>query len=465
MLQTLLGVAQEATTATSSTAAHYWIAAAIFIGVYVLIISEKIEKTKAALLGAALVVGLGVVTQTEAFYSERLGIDYNVVFLLISMMIIVNITGRSGVFEWAAIKIAKAAQGKPARIVAFFVIATAVTSAFLDNVTTVLLIAPVTLMIAEKLEIDPIPLLVLEALSSNIGGTATLIGDPPNIMIGSKVGLSFGAFINHLAPAVAVMLAAMVLVTHMFYGKRLRVDAQKRLEVLAIDENTLIRDRRLMKKSLIVTGLTVLGFLLHSVLHIEPATIALCGAIALMTISGIDAHKTLQEVEWTSIFFFIGLFIIVGGVVKVGLIEDLSRVVIQITNPTKDDMLITSMVMLWFSGITSGIIDNIPYVATMIPLIMDMGNTVLGQGGAIDPTNTAILHHPVLMPVWWSLALGACLGGNMTPIGASANVVVLGIAKKAGHHVSFTRFMAFGVPVTFLTLVISTIYVYFRYYY
>ncbi len=446
--------------AIPATAAHYWIAAAIFVGVYVLIISEKVEKTKAALLGAGLTVGLGLMTQTEAFYSERLGIDYNVVFLLISMMIIVNITGRSGVFEWAAIKIAKAAKGQPARIVAFFVIATAVTSACLDNVTTVLLLAPVTLMIAEKLDIDPVPLLVLEALSSNIGGTATLIGDPPNIMIGSKIGFSFGDFIRHLAPAVVVMLAAMVLVTHLLYGRKLRVSDERRLEVLAIDENSLIRDRVLMKKSLIVTGLTVLGFLLHSVIHIEPATIALCGAIALMVVSGIDAHKSLHEVEWTSIFFFIGLFIVVGGVVKVGLIEDLSRVVIDLTDPTKDDMFVTSMVMLWFSGIASGIIDNIPYVATMIPLISDMGQTVLGDGAG----GTNVLHHPVLMPVWWSLALGACLGGNMTPIGASANVVVLGIAKKAGHHVSFLRFMAVGAPITFMTLVISTIYVYLRYY-
>ena len=459
MLHTLLASAPEVAPDVSTSTAQYWIAATIFVGVYVLIISEKIEKTKAALLGAALTIGLGLMTQTEAFYSERLGIDYNVVFLLISMMIIVNITGRSGVFEWAAIKIAKAARGQPARIVAFFVIATAVTSAFLDNVTTVLLVAPVTLMIADKLDIDPVPLLVLEALSSNIGGTATLIGDPPNIMIGSKIGLSFGAFMVHLAPVVLVMLAAMVLATHMFYGKRLRVDEQKRREVLAIDENTLIRDRRLMKRSLIVTGLTVLGFLLHSALHIEPATIALCGAITLMTVSGIDAHKTLHEVEWTSIFFFIGLFIVVGGIVKVGIVEDLSRIVINLTNPTKDDMLVTSMVMLWFSGITSGIIDNIPYVATMIPLISEMGYTVLGDG-----TVREILHDPVLMPVWWSLALGACLGGNMTPIGASANVVVLGIAKKAGHHVSFLRFMAAGVPITFVTLVISTIYVYLRYY-
>lgn len=457
MLATLLAVAPEAPD-VSTTTAQYWIAATIFVGVYVLIISEKIEKTKAALLGAGLVIGLGLMTQTEAFYSERLGIDYNVVFLLISMMIIVNITGRSGVFEWAAVKIAKIAKGRPPRIVAFFVLATAVTSALLDNVTTVLLVAPVTLMIAEKLEIDPVPLLVLEAISSNIGGTATLIGDPPNIMIGSKVGLSFGAFVQHLAPAVAIMLAVTVLATHLLYGKKLRVDEQRRLEVLAIDENTLIRDHKLMKKSLIVTGLTVLGFLLHGALHVEPATIALCGAVVLMTVSGIDAHKTLHEVEWTSIFFFIGLFIVVGGVVKVGIIEDLSRVVITLTDPTRDDMLVTSMVMLWFSGITSGIIDNIPYVATMIPLVSEMGQTILGEGG------TEILHHPVLMPVWWSLALGACLGGNLTPIGASANVVVLGVAKKAGHHVSFLRFMAVGVPVTLLTLVISTIYVYLRYY-
>lgn len=459
MLHTLFAVAPELGSEAATSAAAYWVAAAIFVGVYVLIIAEVIEKTKAALVGAALMVGLGLITQSEAFYSEQFGIDYNVIFLLISMMIIVNITGRSGVFEWAAIKIAKAAKGRPARIVAFFVLATAVTSALLDNVTTVLLVAPVTLMIADKLEIDPIPLLVLEALSSNVGGTATLVGDPPNIMIGSKIGLSFGEFLYHLGPVVVVMLAVMVLVTHLLYGKKLRVTEQKRREVLAIDENTLIRDRTLMRRSLIITGLTVLGFLLHSALNLEPATVALCGAVTLMLVSGIEAHKTLAEVEWPSIFFFIGLFIVVGGIVKVGIIEDLSRVVINLTNPTPDGMLVTSMVMLWFSGITSGIIDNIPYVATMIPLISEMGYTVLGEGSVSE-----ILHHPVMMPVWWSLALGACLGGNMTPIGASANVVVLGVAKKAGHHVSFLRFMAAGVPVTVMTLVLSTIYVFLRYY-
>jgi Na+/H+ antiporter NhaD/arsenite permease-like protein len=462
MLSELLLASAHAVSGPASPS-HYWLAAAIFAGVYVLIISEKIEKTKAALIGAALVLGIGIVSQQEAFFSEHLGIDYNVIFLLISMMIIVNVMGRSGVFEWAAIRIAKLAGGRPPLIIAFFVLATALASALLDNVTTVLLVAPVTLMIADKLEIDPVPILVLEALASNIGGTATLIGDPPNIMIGSKVGIGFSAFITELGPIVAIMLAAMVGAVHLLYGKKLRVTEEKRREILDIDENTLIRDHSLMRKSLVIVSMTIAGFMLHGVTHIEPATIALCGAIAMMVVSGFDAHKILHEVEWTSIFFFIGLFIVVGGVVKVNLIEDLSRVVIELTGPTKDDMFITSMVMLWFSGIASGIIDNIPYVATMIPLISDMGVAVLGTGAAGED-HAELLHHATLMPVWWSLALGACLGGNMTPIGASANVVVLGIAKKAGHHVSFLRFTAVGAPVTFLTLAASTVYVYLRYY-
>ena len=460
MIATLL--ANAATHAVSSQ--HYWLAAIIFLGVYALIISEKLEKTKAALLGAIGILGLGILDQQEAFYSEHLGIDYNVIFLLISMMIIVNTMGKSGVFEWAAVKIAKVAKGNPSVILALFLFATAITSALLDNVTTVMLVAPVTLMIADKLDLDPVPMLVLEALASNIGGTATLIGDPPNIMVGSKVGIGFSDFVVHLGPIVMVMLCAMILACHLLYGRKFKVDEAKRREVLAIDERTLIRDAKLMRRSLLVTGATIVGFLLHGTLHIEPATIALCGAVTLMVVTNADTHKTLLELEWPSIFFFIGLFIVVGGVVKVGLVTQLSQVVINLTGPTADSMMTTSMVMLWFSGIASGIIDNIPYVATMIPLITEMGQQVLGPTMPADATTHDIMHHATLMPVWWTLALGACLGGNATPIGASANVVVLGIAKKAGYHISFMRFVAVGTPVTLITLAMSTVYVYLRYF-
>ncbi|MCB1045005.1 MAG: ArsB/NhaD family transporter [Acidobacteria bacterium] len=443
----------------------YWLATAIFALSYAIIVSEKVHKTKVALMGAALMIGLPILTQHEAFHTEKYGIDYNVVFLLISMMILINIMSKSGIFEWVAIRSVKMADGKPMRIMLLFVVVTAFSSAFLDNVTTVLLIAPVTLLVADELEIDPIPFLIAEAISSNIGGTATLIGDPPNLMVASKAKLTFGDFIIHLTPIVLLMVAAYMFILWFMFRKRLKVTEENRLRVMNMDERRLIRDHSLVKKSLIVMGATIAGFALHGVLHMEPATVALLGAAVLLLISGDDPHHTLAEVEWPTIFFFIGLFIIVGGVVKVGLISDMSAFMIDVTNPSEDSMLFTTMVMLWFSGIGSAIVDNIPFVATMIPLVLDMANTVFHQG-ALDISNlpAETLHHPTLIPVWWALALGACLGGNGSPIGASANVIVIGIAEKAGKPISFTKFLAYGFPVMLFTLVIATIYVYLRYY-
>lgn len=443
----------------------YWLAATIFVTVYVLIISEKVDKTKAALLAGTLMMALPVLTQQEAFYSDRVGIDYNVIFLLIGMMIMVGIMGRSGAFGWAAIWAAKLAKGEPGRILIYFVLLTALASALLDNVTTVMLMAPVTLLIADELEIDPVPFLVAEALASNIGGTATLIGDPPNIMIGSKAQFGFMDFIVHMAPAVAVMLVGLLVVVWFMFGSKMKVNEKQRLRVMAMEPRHLIKDKGLVIKSSVVLTLTILGFTLHSALHIEPATIALVGAAVLLFITPVEPHEAFTDVEWPTIFFFIGLFLTVGGIVKVGVVKDLSSVVIGLTDPSQTDMFLTSMVLLWFSGIASSVIDNIPYVATMIPLVQNMANDVFlagaGDAGAL-PLST--MHHPVLLPVWWSLALGACLGGNGTPIGASANVVVLGLAAKAGHPISFLRFMRYGVPVTLMTLVIATLYVWLRYY-
>lgn len=443
----------------------YWLATAIFVSVYVLIISEKVDKTKAALLAGTLMVALSVLTQEEAFYSDRLGIDYNVIFLLIGMMIMVSIMGRSGAFGWAAIWAAKLAGGEPRRILVSFVVLTALASALLDNVTTVMLIGPVTLLIADELEIDPVPFLVAEALASNIGGTATLIGDPPNIMIGSKAQFGFMDFVVHLAPAVAVMLVGLVFVVLWMFGSKMQVSEEKRLRVMAMEPGDLVRDRALVVKSGVVIGLVIVGFTVHGVLHVEPATLALTGAAVLLFITATDPHDILREVEWPTIFFFIGLFLTVGGIVKVGVVKDLSSVVIGVTDPTSSDTLLTSVVMLWFSGIASSVVDNIPYVATMIPLVQNMANDIF-HGGAADPgaLPLATLHHPVMLPVWWSLALGACLGGNGSPIGASANVVVIGLAQKAGHTISFLRFVRYGVPVTVMTLAIATAYVWLRYY-
>lgn len=447
----------------AASSVQYWAACAVFIVSLALIVSEKVHKTKVALLGAAIILLTGITSQDEAFYSHHLGIDYNVIFLLIAMMIMINVLGRSGAFEWCAVRLAKAAQGRPYPIMVMFVVFTAVFSAILDNVTTVLLFAPVTLLLADELELDPVPFLIVEALASNVGGTATLIGDPPNLIIASRSQLSFMDFLVNLAPAMLVMLGALILVTRLLFGK-MSVDEERRRHVLQMDESKLIKDPALVRKSVVVLGLTTVGFMLHGVLHLEPATIALGGAAVLLLISKLDPHEILAEVEWPTIFFFIGLFIIIGGVVKVGMVGDLAQFVIQLTEPTQTSMLGTSMVILWFSGILSAFLDNIPYVATMAPLVTGMADAVFHQGTAGSQLPLETLHHPVLLPVWWSLALGSCLGGNGSPIGASANLVVLGVAERAGRKVSFMRFVAYGMPVMLLTLAISTVYVYLRYY-
>lgn len=448
--------------ASSSGALQYWLACTIFAASFLVIASEKIHKTKVALFGGALVLGLGIVSQEEAFHSLRLGIDHSVIFLLIGMMVIISILGRSGIFEWSAVKLAKIANGRPFPIMVLFLLFTAVFSALLDNVTTVLLFAPVTLLIADELEIDPIPFLIVEALASNVGGTATLIGDPPNLIIASRSKLGFMDFVTNLGPAVVVMLVALVGVTWVLFRKKLVVDQERRQHILSMNEAKLIRDPALVKKSVGVLIFVVLGFATHGWTHIEPATIALLGASVLLLLSKLDPHEILAEVEWPTIFFFIGLFILVGSVVKVGFISELSKLVIDLTGPTETSMFATSMVLLWFSGIVSAFLDNIPYVATMAPLVTEMAGTVFNGGP--EHLTPETLHHPVLMPVWWALALGSCLGGNGTPIGASANVVVLGIAERAGQKISFLKFMAYGMPVMLMTLLISTGYLYLRYY-
>lgn len=440
----------------------FWTATAIFLVAYALIISEKIHKTKVALFGAALTLITKVLFQHEAFSDVDLGVDWNVIFLLISMMIIINIMTKTGVFQYVAIKCAKVAKGEPFRIMTLFAIITAIGSAFLDNVTTVLLLVPVTLLIAEQLEINPIPYLITEALASNIGGTATLIGDPPNIMIASKAGLSFMDFIYHLTPAIIIIFIFWMLAWKIVFGKRLHVREELKKRVMSLQEKEQIKDPVLLKKSLVVLGLTILGFMLHGAFHYEPATVALMGATTLLLISGEEPHSILAEVEWLTIFFFIGLFIIIGGIVKVGLVENMSRAMIAVTNPQPHDMTILAMVMLWFSAVGSAIVDNIPFVATMNPLLIDMIHKIYGlEAGA---ATTEHIQHLAMMPVWWSLALGACLGGNGSPIGASANVIVVGLSEKAGYEISFARFLKYGVPVMVMTVFMSMIYIYVRYY-
>ena len=438
--------------------ASFWTATIIFLAAYAVIISEKIHKTVVALFGASLMLIFKILQQHEAFHVEEFGVDWNVIFLLISMMVIINLMRPTGVFEYIAIKSAKWGKGEPFRIMAIFAVVTAVLSAFLDNVTTVLLITPVTLLIADALEVDPIPYLISCALSSNIGGTATLIGDPPNIMIASKANLDFMDFIYHLTPIVVVIMVSYIFAIRIIWGKKLKTRNELKDRIMRMSEREAIKDPVMLKKSLFVLGVVLTGFVFHGMLHFQPATVALFGAGILLLLSKThEPHHILAEVEWPTIFFFIGLFIIVGGVVKVGLITWMS---VQVLDLTKGNLFATSMVLMWFSAFASAIVDNIPYVATMNPLIIDMAKQLWPH-----ETGLQLLQHPDLMPLWWSLALGACLGGNGSAIGASANVIVVGMSEKAGKRISFMKFMAYGMPIMILTVIISTVYVWLRYYF
>ncbi len=435
----------------------FWTATTIFLLAYAVIVSEKIHKTVIAIFGAGLMLVLKILEQHEAFHVEEFGIDWNVIFLLISMMVIINLMRPTGVFEYLAIKSAKWGMGEPFRIMAIFAIVTATLSALLDNVTTVLLIVPVTILIAEALEVDPIPYLISCALASNIGGTATLIGDPPNIMIASKAQLDFMDFIYHLTPVIVITMVFYVFAIKLIWGKKLKTREDLKQRIMAMNENEAIKDPVMLKKSLIVLAMVLTGFVFHGMLHFQPATVALFGAGLLLLLSKThEPHHILAEVEWPTIFFFMGLFIIIGGVVKVGLIKWMS---IQVLELTQGNLFATSMVVMWFSAFASAFIDNIPYVATMNPLIVDMAKQLWP-----DLSGVELLHHVDLMPLWWSLALGACLGGNGTAIGASANVIVIGMSEKLGQRISFGRFMLYGMPLMIMTVVISTVYVWLRYY-
>jgi Na+/H+ antiporter NhaD/arsenite permease-like protein len=435
----------------------FWTATVIFLSAYAVIVSEKVHKTVVAIFAAALMLVLKILHQHEAFHVEALGVDWNVIFLLISMMVIINLMRPTGIFEYIAIRSAKLGRGEPFRIMVIFALVTAFLSALLDNVTTVLLIVPVTVLIADALEVDALPYLISCTLASNIGGTATLVGDPPNIMIASKAQLSFMDFVYHLGPIVLVMMVFYIFTIKLIWGRALKTKEEHKKRVMAMNEKEAIKDPVMLIKSLAVLAMVLAGFVFHGMLHFQPATIALFGAGLLLLLSRTDEpHHVLSEVEWPTIFFFIGLFIIVGGVVKVGLIEWMSLKVLEIT---RGDLFLTSMVIMWFSAFASAFIDNIPYVATMNPLVIDMAGRLWPNLSGLQ-----LLHHPDLMPVWWSLALGACLGGNGTPIGASANVLVIGMSEKMGRKISFIKFMLYGMPIMVMTVAISTVYVWLRYY-
>ena len=425
------------------------ISAGLLILAYIFIATEKIPKVTIALLGAGITIFLGLVSQTRVLdgvlnptYFVQY-IDFNVIFLLVSMMIIVNITTRSGVFSYLANELLKMTKGHPVLILIALGIFTAVVSAFLDNVTTVILIMPITFAIARKLEIDPIPYLLTEVFASNIGGTATLIGDPPNIIIGSAAGFSFMDFVSNLTLVVAVILIAVLAVMVLFFRKKLATTAEKMKEAANIDNTHTITDVPLMVRSMIVLALVILGFVTHDITHIETCVAAMLGASFLLLFE--KPTDILRDVEWNTIFFFIGLFIIIGGVEASGGIKLMAEWILRVTQGSQEA---ASMLILWASGIISGIIDNIPYTATMSPMLVEIQKTM----GADYTT-----------PLWWCLSLGACLGGNMTMIGAAANVIVSESAAKEGHPMFFLRFMKYGVIVVAKSLIISSLYINLRY--
>ncbi|WP_432662272.1 ArsB/NhaD family transporter [Wukongibacter baidiensis] len=414
---------------------HVLLAVLIFTLTYTAIISEKINRTAIAIFGAVLMIVFQVIPQDHAFGI----IDFNTIGLLIGMMIIVNILKKTGIFQYVAIKTAKVAKGDPWKIIVSFSVITAISSALLDNVTTILLIAPVTFVITDTLEMNPIPFLIPEVISANVGGTATLIGDPPNIMIGGATGLGFMDFLVNLAPVVIIIFIITILILKIIYRKSLQVDEKNKMKIFEFDEAKTIKDKVLLVKSLTVLGLTIIGFALHQFIGLESATVALFGGSFLLLISKIEPEEILIEIEWTTIFFFIGLFVLVGSLEEVGVIELLAKKMMELTG---GNLFMTTIFVLWLSAIASAFLDNIPFVATMIPLIKNVA--------AISDMNVA--------PLWWALALGACLGGNGTLVGASANVIVGGMLEKNGHKLSFLSFMKVGFPLMIISVVISTVY-------
>ncbi len=416
-----------------------WIAAAVFVGAYILIALERWDRTLVAVIAGLLVVMLGIIDQHAAFAA----VDLGVIFLLAGMMVIASILARTGFFDWLAIRSVILSGGRPIRLLLIMAVVTAVLSAFLDNVTTVVLMTPVTLSVAHRLGVSPVPYLISSILASNIGGTATLIGDPPNILIGSAAGLGFGDFLINLGPVTVVVFVVFMVIAYAAFRGHLQVPDERREAALERTEENAIKDRPLLIKSLIVAGATIVGFLLHSAIGVEPATIALLGAMVLMLVAGLDPHKTLREVEWSTLFFFVGLFMLVEAVVEVGIVGGIADALAEATggHPTT-----TTIALLWFSAIASAIIDNIPYTATAIPIV----ERLIEAGLPAEP-------------LWWSLALGACLGGNLTIVGASANVVVANVADRAGHPIHFGEFLRYGSVVVAVSLLISTGYLWLRY--
>ncbi len=429
----------------------FWVSLAIFAITYVAIITERLNRAIIALVGACLMIFGGVLNQQAALR----GVDFNTLGLLTGMMVIVAVARKCGVFQYVAIWSAKKVHARPWGILVMLSIMTAVFSALLDNVTTVLLVAPVTLLITEELNIKPYPFLFAEIFASNIGGTATLIGDPPNIMIGSATGLTFNQFLFNLAPVTPLILVLTMGMIYLIWGRNMHAEPAARERVMRFDEREAITDVRLLKQSTFVMTLVILGFVLAHPLHLEPATVAMGGAALLLLLDNFPrhaeaqsehVHKTFGEVEWVTIFFFLGLFIVVHGIETAGVLTWLANKVIALTG---GNLAVTAQAILWVSAVASAIVDNIPFVATMIPLIKSMAPVFGGQ--------------EQLLPLWWALALGACLGGNGSLIGASANLIVAGISERAGHPIRFLAFTLLAFPLMLMSIGVSSVYICWRY--
>jgi Na+/H+ antiporter NhaD/arsenite permease-like protein len=422
-------------------------AATVFVIAFVLIATERLNKTLVALAGAVAMFLLPVINSHEVFYSENTGVDWDVIFLLLGMMIMVSVVRQTGVFEYVAIWAAKRAKGSPVRIMILLLLVTAIGSAFLDNVTTVLLIAPVTLLVCDRLAISPAPFLLTEAFAANIGGAATLVGDPTSIIIGTAADLSFVSFLENMAPAVIIVLCALVALVPRLFPEAFTVDAERIADVMSLDEHEAIRNRRLLIQCGVVLVAVFAGFVAHKQIHMEPSLVAMTGAGILIVISRLGREFYLSSVEWETLLFFAGLFVMVGSLVRTGVIEKLAHAA---SHAIGSNALVTTLVILGVSFLISGTVDNVPYAATMTPIVAQLGSSM--HGGH---------NHDVL---WWALILGTVLGGNLTALGASANVVIIGIAKRAGTPISFWEFTRKGAVVTATSLLISVGYLLVRYF-
>ncbi|HEY7225567.1 MAG TPA: ArsB/NhaD family transporter [Micromonosporaceae bacterium] len=423
---------------------HAWASIAVFVAAYVLIATEWVHRVKAAVGGALVLLLIGATDSAHAFFSPEAGIDWGVIFLLIGMMLIVGVLRRTGLFEYLAIWAAKRARGRPFRLMVMLAVSTALASTLLNNVTTVLLVAPVTFLVCERLGVTPVPFLLAEVMASNIGGVATLVGDPPNIIIASRGGLSFNDFVVHLAPLVVALMAVFIGLCRVMFRSALGYDDKRATAIMALRERDAIVDRRLLVVSLAILAVVLVGFVVPVV---APAVVAIAGGLVLLAVSGLDAAEVAKDVEWPTLLFFAGLFVMVGALVTTGVIDRMSRAA---TEAVGGHPFAATMVLLWASAALSAIVDNIPYVATMAPIVSEL----VHAGGDTPATHV----------LWWALALGAGLGGNATAIGASANVVMLGLAERAGRRISFWEFTGYGVVVTVVTVAVCVPYLWVRYF-